>query len=53
MVVNRPARALRAVLAGAVALGLGMASAQPAGADPGRVAEGRPRSRGPGSRPTC
>ena len=36
MVVIRPARALRAVLSGAVALALGMASAPPAGADPGR-----------------
>ena len=40
MVVIRPARALRAFLAGAVALALGTASAPPAGADPGRATEG-------------
>ena len=33
MVVNRSARVLRAVLSGAVALALGMVSAQPAGAE--------------------
>ena len=49
MVVNRPARALRAVLAGAVALALGMASAPPAGADPGQASRGADRGRaGPG-----
>jgi predicted alpha-1,6-mannanase (GH76 family) len=40
MVVNRSARVLRAVLSGAVALALGTASAQPAGADPGRATDG-------------
>ena len=40
MVVIRPARALRALLAGAVALGFGMASAAPAGADSGPSADG-------------